>query len=263
MGCDFAVGHERGMRNALEWKAWGYGGRSRVHGVEAARRGGTSPAGGVRAVPALGSAGKGVCAHAQDATRPKIRPAGPNAQRRGARRGAAALGRRRAGSGPKGCTAAYTIVPKRTSGRSRSSPSFGLKRRPAQSARRRRPAAEVGRSSWRDPEEGALGLLVPEARPSGTWRCWETGRRGRSGTGCGELRRRSSCVVKQGRRLCAVRREAESGERGEGAARAACYLRREREARGERDSTRGRRRSRRGCRAEVARGGRKEGRGRC
>jgi len=205
---------------------------------------------------------KGVCAHAQDATRPKILPAGPNAQRGGARRGAAALGRRRAGSGPKGCTAAYSIVPKRTSGRSRSSPSFGLKRRPAQSARRRRPAAEVGRSSWRDPEEGALGLLVPEARPSGTWRCWETGRRGRSGTGCGELRRRSSCVVKQGRRLCAARREAESGERGEGGARAACYLRREREARGERDSTWGRRRSRRGCRAEVARGGRKEGRGR-
>ena len=130
-----------------------------------------SPAGGVRAVPALGSAGKRVCAHAQDATRPKIRPAGPNAQRRGARRGVAALGRRRAGSGPKGCTAAYTIVPKRTSGRSRSSPSFGLKGRPAQSARRRRPAAEVGRSSWRDPEEGALALLVPEARPSGTWRC--------------------------------------------------------------------------------------------
>ena len=140
---------DRGMRNPLEWKAGCCGGRSRVHGVEAARRGGTSPAGSVRAVPALGSAGKGVCAHAQDATRPKIRPAGPNAQRRGARRGAAALGRRRAGSGPKGCTAAYTIVPKRTSGRSRSSPSFGLKRRPAQSARRQRPAAEVGRSSWR------------------------------------------------------------------------------------------------------------------
>ena len=119
-----------------------------------------------------------------------------------------------------------------------------------------------GRHSWRDPEEGALGLLVPVARQSGTWRCWETGRCGRSGTGCGELRRRSSCVVKQGRRLCAARREAESGERGEGGARAACYLRREREARGERDSTRGRRRSRRGCRAEVARGGRKEGRGR-
>ena len=144
MGCDLAVGHERGMRNPLEWKAGCCGGRSRVHGVEAARRGGTSPAGGVRAVPALGSAGKGVCAHAQDATRPKIRPSGPNAQRRGARRGAAALGRRRAGSGPKGCTASYTIVPKRTSGRSRSSPSFGLKRRPVQSARRRRPAAEVG-----------------------------------------------------------------------------------------------------------------------
>ena len=103
-----------------------------------------SPAEGVRAVPALGSAGKRVCAHAQDATRPKIRPAGPIAQRRGARRGAAALGRRRAGSGPKGCTAAYSIVPKRTSGRSRSSPSFGSKRRPAQSAWRRRPAAEVG-----------------------------------------------------------------------------------------------------------------------
>jgi len=103
-----------------------------------------SPAEGVRAVPALGSAGKRVCAHAQDATRPKIRPAGPIAQRRGARRGAAALGRRRAGSGPKGCTAAYSIVPKRTSGRSRSSPSFGSKRRPAQSAQRRRPAAEVG-----------------------------------------------------------------------------------------------------------------------
>ena len=119
-----------------------------------------------------------------------------------------------------------------------------------------------GRHSWRDPEEGALGLLVPVARQSGTWRCWETGRRGRSGTGYGELRWRSSCLVKQGRRLCAARREAESGERGEGGARAACYLRREREARGERDSTRGRRRSRRGCRAEVARGGRKEGRGR-
>jgi hypothetical protein len=75
-------------------------------------------------------------------------------------------------------------------------------------------------------------------------------------------RRRSSCVVKQGRRLCAARREAESGERGEGGARAACCLRRERETRAERDSTRGRRRSRRGCRAEVARGGRKAGRGR-
>ena len=149
LGPGLAVGHERGMRNPLEWKARCCGGRSRVHGVEAARRGGTSPAGGVRAVPALGSAGKGVCAHAQDATRPKIRPAGPIAQRRGARRGAAALGRRRAGSGPKGCTAAYTIMPKRTSGRIRSSPSFGLKRRPAQSARRRRPAAEVGRSLWR------------------------------------------------------------------------------------------------------------------
>ena len=120
-------------------------------GCTAWRRLGTaaSPAEGIRAVPALGSAGKRVCAHAQDTTRPKISPVGPIAQRRGARRGAAVLGRRRAGSGPKGCTAAYTIVPKRTSGRSRSSPSFGLKRRPAQSARRRRPAAEVGRSSWR------------------------------------------------------------------------------------------------------------------
>ena len=149
------------MRNPLEWKVWGCGGWSRVHGVEAAWRGGTSPAGGVRAVPALGSAGKGVCAHAQDATRPKIRPAGPNAQCRGARHGAAALGRRCAGSGPKGCTAAYTIVPKRTSGRSRSSPSFGLKRRPAQSARRRRPVVEVGRSSWRSRCRGVSGLLDP------------------------------------------------------------------------------------------------------
>ena len=70
-----------------------------------------------------------------------------------------------------------------------------------------------GWRSWRDPEEGALGLLVLVARQSGTWRCWETGRRGRSGTGCGELQRRSSCVVKQGRRLCAERREAERGRR--------------------------------------------------
>ena len=161
MGCDLAVGHERGMRNPLEWKARCCGGRSGVHGVEAARRGGTSPAGGVRAVPALGSAGKGVCAYAQDVTRPKIRPAGPNAQRRGARRGVTALGRWRAGSGPKGCTAAYTIVPKRTSGRRRSSLSFGLKRRPAQSARRRRPAAEMGRSSWRSRCGGVSGLLGP------------------------------------------------------------------------------------------------------
>ena len=161
MGCDLAVGHERGRRNPLEWKARCCRGWSRVHGVEAARRGGTSPAGGVQAVPALGSVGKGVCAHMQDATRPKILPAGPNAQRRGARRGAAVLGRRRAGSGPKGCTAAYTIVPKRTSGRSRSSPSFGLKRRPALSARRRRPAAEVGRSSWRSRCGGVSGLLGP------------------------------------------------------------------------------------------------------
>ena len=43
-----------------------------------------------------------------------------------------------------------------------------------------------GRRSWRNPEEGALGLLVPVARRSGTWRCWGTGRRGRSGTGSGE-----------------------------------------------------------------------------
>ena len=55
-----------------------------------------------------------------------------------------------------------------------------------------------GRRSWRDPEEGALGLLVPVARRSGTWRCWGTGRRGRSGTDSGESRRRSSCVVEQG-----------------------------------------------------------------
>jgi len=55
-----------------------------------------------------------------------------------------------------------------------------------------------GRRSGRDPEEGALGLLVPVARRSGTWRCWGTGRRGRSGTDSGESRRRSSCVVEQG-----------------------------------------------------------------
>jgi len=48
-----------------------------------------------------------------------------------------------------------------------------------------------GRRSWRNPEEGALGLLVPVARRSGTWRCWGTGRRGRSGTDSGESRRRT------------------------------------------------------------------------
>ena len=55
-----------------------------------------------------------------------------------------------------------------------------------------------GRRSWRNPEEGALGLLVPVARRSGTWRCWGTGRRGRSATDSGESRQRSSCVVEQG-----------------------------------------------------------------
>ena len=34
LGPGLVVGHERGMRNPLEWKARCYGGRSRVRGVE-------------------------------------------------------------------------------------------------------------------------------------------------------------------------------------------------------------------------------------
>ena len=37
LGPGLAVGHERGMRNPLEWKARCCGGRSRVHGVERRR----------------------------------------------------------------------------------------------------------------------------------------------------------------------------------------------------------------------------------
>ena len=98
-------------------------------------------------MPVLGFGRKRVWEHAQDATRPRIRPVWPNAQRRGVRRGAAVLDCRHAGFGQKGCAMAYTSVQKGTRGRRRSSPRFGSKGRPARSARRRRSAAEGGRHS--------------------------------------------------------------------------------------------------------------------
>jgi len=61
--------------------------------------------------------------------------------------GAAVLDRRQGWFGQKGCAMAYTSVQKGTRGRRRSSPRFGLKGRPARSARRRRSAAEGGRHS--------------------------------------------------------------------------------------------------------------------
>ena len=48
----------------------------------------------VWAVPVLGFGRKRAWEHAQDATRPRIRPVWPSAQRRGVRRGAAVLDRR-------------------------------------------------------------------------------------------------------------------------------------------------------------------------
>ena len=107
----------------------------------------SSPVGVVWAVPVLGFGRKRAWEHAQDATRPRIRPVWPSAQRRGVRRGAAVLDCRHAGFGQKGCAMAYTSVQKGTRGRRRSSPRFGSKGRPARSARRRRSAAEEGRHS--------------------------------------------------------------------------------------------------------------------
>jgi len=54
----------------------------------------SSPVGVVWAVPVLGFGRKRAWEHAQDATRPRIRPVWPSAQRRGVCRGAAVLDRR-------------------------------------------------------------------------------------------------------------------------------------------------------------------------
>jgi len=120
----------------------------------------SSPVGVVWAVPVLGFGRKRAWEHAQDATRPRIRPVWPSAQRRGVRRGATVLDRRQGWFGQKGCAMAYTSVQKGTRGRRRSSPRFGSKGRPARSARRRRSAAEEGRHSRSERCRASPGSLL-------------------------------------------------------------------------------------------------------